>query len=81
MKWLGLIRRACRGGTSEKTRAKAGKSAFASLNTVRTLKSWIVQNEPFSQSIAGAPRITAPIATETAILIALMRRVLTPLQS
>jgi hypothetical protein len=45
------------------------------------LKFRIVQNEPFSQSIAGAPRITMAITAETAILIALMRRVRTPLQS
>ncbi|MDK4706002.1 hypothetical protein PH562_27395 [Rhizobium sp. CNPSo 4062] len=39
------------------------------------------QNEPCSQSIVGVPRIATAIITETAILIALMRRVLTPLQS
>lgn len=39
------------------------------------------QNEPCSQSIVGVPRIATAITTETAILIALMRRVLTPLQS
>lgn len=39
------------------------------------------QNEPCSQSIVGVPRIAKAIPTETAILIALMRRVLTPLQS
>lgn len=39
------------------------------------------QNEPCSQSIVGVPRIATAITSETAILIALMRRVLTPLQS
>ncbi|OJY77529.1 MAG: hypothetical protein BGP09_28125 [Rhizobium sp. 60-20] len=39
------------------------------------------QNEPCSQSMVGVPRTATAITTEAAILITLIRRVLTPVQS